>query len=71
MKLGKIAAAAGALSLAAAPIAAQADISRIAAPVEGESEGGGGVGAGGILAAFAVLAIVIGVAAGDESPTSF
>ena len=70
MKFGKLAAAAGALTLAAAPIAAQADISRMAAPVEGESENGG-AGAGGILAAFAILAIVIGVAAGDESPTSF
>ncbi|WP_284125011.1 hypothetical protein [Parerythrobacter aestuarii] len=69
MKFGKLAAAAGALSLAAAPIAAQADMSRIAAPVAGESENGGGA-AGGILAAFAILAIVIGVAAGDESPTS-
>ena len=69
MKLGKIAAAAAALSLAAAPMAAQAELGRAAAPVAGESENGGN-GAGGILAAFAILAIVIGIAAGDESPTS-
>ena len=69
MKLGKIAAAAAALSLAAAPMAAQAELGRVAAPVTGESANGDGA-AGGILAAFVILAIVIGVAAGDESPTS-
>lgn len=69
MKFGKLAAAAAALSLVAAPIAAQADLGRIAAPVAGESENGG-AGAGGILAAFAILALVIGIAAGDERPVS-
>jgi len=70
MKLGKIAAAAAALTLAAAPMAAQADVSRVAAPVAGENAAGGGNEAGAILAVFAVLAIAIGVAAGDSSPTS-
>jgi hypothetical protein len=69
MKMGKIAAAAAALTLAVAPMAAQADMSRVAAPVVGESENGG-EGAGGILAGFAILALFIGILAGDESPTS-
>lgn len=66
MKFGKLAAAAAALSLVAAPIAAQADLGRIAAPVAGASENGGG-NAGGILAGFALFALVIGIVAGGDS----
>ncbi|NNC60582.1 MAG: hypothetical protein HKO05_11410 [Erythrobacter sp.] len=69
MKMGKIAAAAAALTLAVAPMAAKADMSRVAAPVVSESDNGG-AGAGGILAGFAVLALFIGILAGDESPVS-
>ncbi|GAA4035877.1 hypothetical protein [Parerythrobacter jejuensis] len=67
MKFGKIAAAAAAVTLAAAPIAAQADMGRIAAPVAGESEAGGG-GAGAILAVFALAALAIGISGGSERP---
>ncbi|MDC0887315.1 hypothetical protein OAS19_05955 [Altererythrobacter sp.] len=69
MKFGKIAAASAAVALAAAPIAAQADMGRIAAPVAGESEGGGG-NAGAILAVFAIVALAIGITAGSDRPVS-
>lgn len=70
MKLGKIAVAAAAATLAVAPIAAQADVSRISAPVVGASETGGEGNAGAILAVFAILALAIGIAGGDSSPVS-
>lgn len=69
MKFGKIAAATAAVALAAAPIAAQADMGRIAAPISGESANGG-ENAGAILAVFALVALAIGITAGSERPTS-
>lgn len=70
MKFGKIAAATAAVALAATPIAAQADLSRAAAPVADASENGGEGTAGAILAVFAIAALVIGIASGSERPTS-
>ena len=71
MKLGKIAAAAAAVTLATAPIAAQADIgSRAAAPVAGEELGAGNSGA--VLALFAIFALTVGIVAsgGDDDAIS-
>ncbi len=68
MKFGKIALAASAVSLAITPAAFAAE--RVSAPVEGESEVGGGSGATiGVL--FALLALGIGIAVGgSEDPVS-
>tara|TARA_B100000678_G_scaffold114538_1_gene95889 strand:+ start:562 stop:765 length:204 start_codon:yes stop_codon:yes gene_type:complete len=66
MKFGKILAVASAATLAVAPIAAQADV-RTAAPVNGESEVGGGAG---FLVLFALLAVGIGIVVTDEEPAS-
>ena len=59
-----MAAAAAALPLAAAPAVAEVSFDRNAAPVEGESELGGGA----ILGALAIAAIITGIviAAGDD-----
>lgn len=64
MKIRTMAAAAAALSLAAAPAVAEVSFDRNAAPVEGESELGGGA----ILGALAIAAIITGIviAAGDD-----
>ena len=66
MKLGKTLAVAAAATLAAAPIAAQADV-RTAAPVEGESEMAGGYAP---LIVLAIVAVTIGIAASGEEPVS-
>lgn len=60
MRIAKLSAAAAALALAATPIVAQADASRLAAPVVGESELGG-LNNG---SQFAIIALVAGVIAG-------
>ncbi|GAA4045340.1 hypothetical protein [Parerythrobacter jejuensis] len=60
MRIAKISAAAAALTLAVAPIAVQADASRVAAPVDSESEIGG-LNNG---SQFAIIALVAGVIAG-------
>lgn len=64
MKIRTMAAAAAALSLAAAPAVAEVSFDRASAPVEGESELGGGA----ILGALAIAAIIAGIviAASDE-----
>ena len=69
MKIGKIALAGAALSLAAAPMASQAIAAdRAAAPVSGASAMGSGETIG-IL--FALAALTIGIAVGsDNSPVS-
>jgi len=65
MKFGKVALAASALSLAITPAAFAAE--RVSAPVEGESEIGGGNGATvGVIFAILALAIGIGVGGSDE-----
>ncbi len=65
MKFGKVALAASALSLAISPAAFAAE--RVSAPVEGESEIGGGNGATvGVIFAILALAIGIGVGGSDE-----
>ncbi len=58
MKIRTMAAAAAALSLAAAPAVAEVSFDRASAPVEGESELGGGA----ILGALAIAAIIAGIA---------
>ena len=68
MKFGKIALAAAAASFAIAPVAVAAE--RVSAPVEGESEigGGNGVTVGIIFALLAVgLFVLVG---GDDEPVS-
>ena len=57
MKIRTMAAAAAALTLAAAPAVAEVSFDRTSAPVEGESELGGGA----ILGALAVAAIIAGI----------
>ncbi|WP_427969193.1 hypothetical protein [Altererythrobacter sp.] len=72
MKFRKIAAATAVVSLAASPAIAEAAFSRTAAPVEGESEIGGGSGILiAILAAAAVIGgIIIAADGGDDEPVS-
>ena len=67
MKIRTMAAAAAALSLVAAPAVAEIGADRAAAPVEDESELGGGV----ILGVAAVVAIIGGIiiAADTEDDT--
>lgn len=70
MKFGKVTLGAAAAVAAMTPIAGQAIASeRVAAPVEGESEiGGGPIG---LLIILALVGIAIGVAAGsDDEPNS-
>ncbi|OBX18644.1 hypothetical protein A9995_11875 [Erythrobacter sp. QSSC1-22B] len=69
MKFGKLALAASAVSLAITPAAFAAE--RVSAPVEGESEIGGGNGVTiGII--FSILAIGLGIAvtSGNDDPVS-
>lgn len=69
MKFGKVTLAAAAAIAASAPIAGQAIAAeRAAAPVAGESEiGGGPIG---ILIILALVALGIGITAGDDEPNS-
>ena len=71
MKFRKLAAAAAALSLSAAPAMAQATVARTNAPATDQSEMAGG-GQAAILVLFALVALVIGIAAGgkDDTPVS-
>lgn len=72
MRIAKLSAAAAAVALAATPIAAQADLSRVAAPVAGESELAG-LNNGD---QFLIIALAAGVIAGliaitdSDEPTS-
>ncbi|MFZ9396140.1 MAG: hypothetical protein ACO25F_08795 [Erythrobacter sp.] len=71
MKIRTIAAAAAVLSLATAPAIAEASLARTSAPVEGESEMGGGSGLLiAILAAAAVIGGIVIAADGDDDPVS-
>lgn len=63
MKIRAMAAAAAALSLAAAPAVAEVSFDRASAPVEGESEIGGGA----LLGALAIAAIIAGVIVAAQS----
>ncbi|WP_370178372.1 hypothetical protein [Alteriqipengyuania sp.] len=63
MKIRTMAAAAAALSLAAAPAVAEVSFDRASAPVEGESEIGGGA----LLGALAIAAIIAGVIVAAQS----
>ena len=67
--LRKMAFASGALALAAAPVAAQADLSRSVAPVEGESELQGQSTLFFVLGIAAVAAAIV-VLSEDDDPTS-
>jgi len=70
MKFGKVSlAAAAAVAAVSAPIAGQAVAAeRASQPVSGESEiGGGPIG---LLIVLALVALAIGIVAGDDSPTS-
>lgn len=69
MKFGKVTLAAAAAIAASAPIAGQAIAAeRTAAPVAGESDiGGGPIG---ILIILALVALGIGITAGDDEPNS-
>ena len=61
MKFGKAALAVSAVSLAITPAAFAAE--RVSAPVEGESEIGGGAT---VAVLFAILALGIGIAVGGQ-----
>lgn len=69
MKFGKVTLAAAAAIAASAPIAGQAIAAeRTAAPVAGESKiGDGPIG---ILIILALVALGIGITAGDDEPNS-
>lgn len=71
MKFRNVLAATAALSLAAAPAVAEVSFARTA-PVEGESEAGGGPGILlGIFAAAAIIGgIIIAADGGDDTPVS-
>ncbi|MCP9222498.1 hypothetical protein MKP08_07035 [Erythrobacter sp. LQ02-29] len=73
MKTRILTAAATALALVSVPTMAQAEVSRDAAPVEGESNLAGGSGVIiGILAVAAIIAgIVVAADSDDEEPISF
>ena len=69
MKFGKVTLAAAAIAAATAPISGQAIAAeRAAQPVSGENQ----IGEGpiGILILLMIVAIAIGVAAGDDEPNS-
>ncbi len=69
MKFGKVTLVASAAALATASIAGQAIASdRVAAPVSGESEVGGGPI--GILIVLALVGLAIGIASGGDEPAS-
>jgi hypothetical protein len=69
MKFSKLALAASAASVALGSIAGQAAAAdRSVAPIEGESELGGGIG---LLLGFFIVALAVGlVASDDEGPVS-
>ncbi|MBB3032545.1 hypothetical protein [Alteriqipengyuania lutimaris] len=69
MKLGKTFAVVAAATLATAPIAAQADV-RASAPVDGESEVGGGAYTPLILLAIVGIGIGIAASGGDDEAVS-
>lgn len=69
MKFGKVTLVASAAALASASIAGHAIASdRVAAPVSGESEVGGGPI--GILIVLALVGLAIGIASGGDEPAS-
>jgi hypothetical protein len=69
MKFGKVALAASAASLAITPAAFAAE--RVSAPVDGESEIGGGDGTTiGILFAIAAIGLTVALTSGDDEPVS-
>ncbi len=70
MTIRKIAAAAAALSLTAAPVMAQAATERTAAPVEEGSEMGGSALIIGILALAAIIAAIVIATDGSDDPVS-
>lgn len=70
MTFRSVLAAAAAVSLAAAPAVAEANFDRLSAPVEGESEAGGGGTLLGIFAAVAFIGGIIIAAGGDDNPVS-
>lgn len=69
MKFGKVTLAAAAVAAVAAPISGQAFAAeRASAPVEGESDiGGGPIG---ILIVLALVALAVGIASDDDTPNS-
>lgn len=69
MKFGKIALAASAVSLAVTPAAFAAE--RVSAPVEGESEIGGGNGAIiGIIFSILAIGLTVAITSGSDDPVS-
>ncbi|RXZ66375.1 hypothetical protein [Pelagerythrobacter rhizovicinus] len=73
MKLRNLLPAVAAVSLAAAPVAAQAQVAeRASAPVSNESELAGGFGPGLIIAAIAAVGILVLIVSDDddEDPVS-
>ena len=73
MKIKNFAALAAAASLAAAPVALQAapSMDRAAAPVEGESELAGGIGAAAVILAIGAIGIgALLIAEDDDDPVS-
>ncbi|MBY8337435.1 hypothetical protein KYN89_10260 [Alteriqipengyuania sp. NZ-12B] len=70
MKIRTMAAAAAALSLVAAPAVAEISADRAAAPVEGESELGGGAIIGALAIAAIIGGIIIAADTDDDTPVS-
>ncbi|TCD06206.1 hypothetical protein EYB45_00205 [Erythrobacteraceae bacterium CFH 75059] len=70
MKIRNALAATAALTLVAAPAVAQADFSRISAPVEGESELAGSSVIIGLLAAAAVVGAILIAVDNNDNPIS-
>lgn len=69
MKFGKALLAAAAVAVVSAPISGQAIAAeRASQPVSGENQVGGGPI--GILIVLAILALAIGIVAGDDTPAS-
>ncbi|MGI8943108.1 MAG: hypothetical protein ACR2FJ_02540 [Qipengyuania sp.] len=68
--LSKIATATAAMALVAAPVAAQVDTSRAAAPVEGASELEGQATLFWVLGIAAIVAAVILLSEDDDDPVS-
>ena len=72
MKFRSALAAMAAVSLAAAPAVAEGNFASVSAPVEGESEVGGGSGSIvlGLFAAAAIIGGIIIAVSDDENPIS-
>ena len=70
MKIRTMVAAAAALSLVAAPAVVEISADRAAAPVEGESELGGGVILGVAAVAAIIGGIIIAADTDDDTPVS-